>query len=68
MVDSPVWSSPVLQSVSGVIERSRHVTTHVDALERVASWMAYEEFTFSTGPSATGTTPPRSSTSRSSTP
>lgn len=49
MHDSPVWSSPVLQSVTGVIERSRHVTTQVEAVERVASWMAYEEFTFPSG-------------------
>lgn len=50
MHDSVVWSSPVLRSVVGVIERSRHVTTHVEAVERVASWMAYEEFTFPSGP------------------
>ncbi len=50
MHDSPVWSSPVLQSVVGVIERSRHVTTSVEAVERVASWMAYEEFIFPSGP------------------
>ena len=49
MHDSPVWSSPVLQSVSGVVERSRHVTTSFEAVERVASWMAYEEFTFPSG-------------------
>ena len=49
MHDSPVWSSSVLQSVTGVVERSRHVTTSVDALERVASWMAYEEFNFPSG-------------------
>ena len=50
MADSPVWSSPVLQSVCGVVGRSSHVTTHVEAIERVASWMAYEEFTFPSGP------------------
>ena len=49
MHDSPVWSSSVLQSVTGVVERSRHVTTSVDALERVASWMGYEEFNFPSG-------------------
>ncbi|MDE0652788.1 MAG: hypothetical protein OXI26_03990 [bacterium] len=49
MHDSEVWSSPVLRSVVGVTERSRHVTTHVEAVERVASWMAYEEFTFPSG-------------------
>ncbi len=47
--DSEVWSSPVLQSVVGVVERSRHVTTHIEAVEQVASWMAYEEFTFPSG-------------------
>ena len=50
MHDSPVWSSPVLQSVVGVVERSQHVTTHLEAVEKVASWMAYEEFTFPSGP------------------
>ena len=49
MHESPVWSSPVLQSVVGVVERSRHVTTHPDAVQRVAGWMAYEEFTFPSG-------------------
>ena len=49
MHDSPVWSSSVLQSVCGVIERSRHVATSVEAVERVASWMAYEEFNFPSG-------------------
>ena len=49
MHESPVWSSPVLRSVVGVIDRSRHVTTHVEAVEKVASWMAYEEFTFPSG-------------------
>lgn len=36
--------SPVVQSVLPVIAASRHVTTHPDAIERVATWMAYEEF------------------------
>ena len=49
MHDSPVWSSPVLQSVVGVIERSHHVETSAEAVERVASWMAYEEFSFPSG-------------------
>ncbi len=49
MSNSAVWSSPVLQSVVGVIERSRHVTTHPEAVEQVASWMAYEEFSFPSG-------------------
>ena len=37
--------SPVVQSVVPVVEASRHVRTHPDAVERVAAWMAYEEFT-----------------------
>ena len=49
MHDSPVWSSPVLRSVRGVVERSRHVRTSVEAIDRVASWMAYEEFAFPSG-------------------
>jgi hypothetical protein len=36
--------SPVLQSLRPVIEGSRNVRTNEDAIERVASWMAYEEF------------------------
>lgn len=36
--------SPVLQSLSPVIEGSRNVRTNTDAIERVADWMAYEEF------------------------
>ena len=50
MMQSPVWSSPVLRSVTEVIERSIHVTTHPEAVEQVAAWMAYEEFTFPSGP------------------
>ena len=49
MHDSVVWSSPVLRSVVGVIERSHHVATHIEAVEQAASWMAYEEFTFPSG-------------------
>ena len=49
MANSPVWASPVLRSVAGVVERSRHVATSVEAVEQVASWMAYEEFTFPSG-------------------
>ena len=49
MHDSVVWSSPVLRSVVGVVERSRHVSTSVETVERVASWMAYEEFAFPSG-------------------
>ena len=40
MHDSPVWSSPTLRSVCGVVERSRHVRISVEAIEQVASWMA----------------------------
>ncbi len=50
MSESPVWSSPVLRSVRGVVDRSRHVQTSVEAIERVASWMAFEEFAFPSGP------------------
>jgi hypothetical protein len=35
--------SPVLESLRPVIERSRDVRTHVDKIEEVAGWMAYEE-------------------------
>lgn len=45
----PHWESPILQSVLPVIDASRHVTTHPDAIERVADWMAYEEFPAPTG-------------------
>ena len=44
-----MWSSPVLRSVRGVVERSRHVRTSVETIEQVASWMAYEEFAFPSG-------------------
>ena len=50
MPESPVWSSPVLRSVRGVVDRSRHVHTSVEAIEQVASWMAFEEFAFPSGP------------------
>ena len=50
MHESPVWTSPVLRSVRGVVARSRHVRTSVEAVERVASWMAFEEFAFPSGP------------------
>ncbi|MFN8059914.1 MAG: queuosine salvage family protein [Vicinamibacterales bacterium] len=35
--------SPVLDSLRPVIERSRDVRTHVDRIDDVARWMAYEE-------------------------
>ena len=46
------WESPVLRSVIPVVERSRHVSTSGDAVERVARWMAYEEFAFPRGGAA----------------
>ncbi len=39
-----VERSPIVASVQPVILRSRHVATHPDVIEQVASWMAYEEF------------------------
>ena len=50
MPESPVWSSPVLGSVRGVIDRSQHVRTSVEGIEIIASWMAFEEFAFPSGP------------------
>ncbi|MCY3634367.1 MAG: hypothetical protein OXH23_02025 [bacterium] len=50
MPESPVWSSPVMHSVSGMVDRSRHVHTSVEAIEKVATWMAFEEFAFPSGP------------------
>ena len=46
------WDGPVLRSVSEVVERSRHVRTSRDAVDRVAAWMAYEEFAFPRGGAA----------------
>ena len=46
------WETPVLQSVTSMIDSSRHVTTNVDVVDRVAGWMAYEEFIFPRGGSA----------------
>jgi hypothetical protein len=37
--------SPILQSVMPVIAASRNVRTNAAEIRRVASWMAYEEFT-----------------------
>ena len=58
MPTSAHWNSPVLRSVLPVVERSTHVTTSSTAVERVASWLAYEDFTFprtvSSGPFALG--------------
>ncbi|MDH4116528.1 MAG: queuosine salvage family protein [Acidimicrobiia bacterium] len=44
MTDERHWQSPVLQSVLPVIEGSAHVATSNEAVDRVAAWMAYEEF------------------------
>jgi hypothetical protein len=46
--NSPVrWpmlkGSPVLDSLHPVIEHSRDVTTHIEKIQEVAGWMAYEE-------------------------
>ena len=46
------WESPVLRSVAHVVERSQHVRTSEDAVDRVAGWMAYEEFSFPRGGAA----------------
>ena len=46
------WDGTVLRSVLGVVERSRHVRTSPDAVDRVAGWMAYEEFAFPRGGAA----------------
>jgi hypothetical protein len=49
---SRYWDMPVLASVAPVIERSEHVHTSQEAIERVAGWMAYEDFTFPAEPPA----------------
>ena len=46
------WESPVLRSVLNVVEHSQHVRTSKSAVERVAGWMGYEEFTFPSGGAA----------------
>lgn len=46
------WETPVLRSVTSMVDKSRHVTTDLDAIEQVAGWMAYEEFVFPRGGSA----------------
>ena len=38
------WDMPVLNSVLPVVESSRHVRTSEEAVDRVARWMAYEDF------------------------
>ncbi len=49
MHESPGWDTPVLQSVRPVVAASRFVTTSPEAVERVADWMAFEEFAFPEG-------------------
>lgn len=49
---SSAWSSPVLQSVEPVVAASSHVRTDREAIERVASWMAYEDFPLPSGDAA----------------
>jgi hypothetical protein len=46
---SPAWEAPVLRSVMAIAGDTVHVTTDHDAVERVADWMAYEEFVGPTG-------------------
>ena len=43
------WEKPVLRSVIPVVEASGHVHTSEAAVDRVARWMAYEEFTMPDG-------------------
>ena len=38
------WSNPILSSLTPVIEGSRYVSTNGAEIERVAQWMAAEEF------------------------
>ncbi|KAA3637851.1 MAG: hypothetical protein DWP92_07185 [Armatimonadetes bacterium] len=40
----PAWNTPVLTSVAPVVESARHVTVDTEAIDRVAGWMAYEDF------------------------
>ncbi|MCZ7534385.1 MAG: queuosine salvage family protein [Acidimicrobiia bacterium] len=40
----PAWEAPVLTSVVPVVESARHVTVDPKAIDRVAAWMAYEDF------------------------
>ncbi len=43
------WEGPVLRSVLPVIGSSLHVRTDEEAIDRVARWMAYEEFAMPDG-------------------
>ncbi len=40
----PAWNTPVLTSVAPVVESARHVTVDTESIDRVAAWMAYEDF------------------------
>jgi hypothetical protein len=46
--------SPVLESLSPVIERSRDVQTHVEKIVEVAGWMAYEDLPMPEYPAPSG--------------
>lgn len=46
------WESPVLRSTLGVVDNSTHVSTSKEAVERIAAWMAYEEFSLPGGGAA----------------
>lgn len=43
---APHWSAPVLRSVLPVTATAEHVTISPEAIDSVASWMAYEAFVF----------------------
>jgi len=45
----PAWDRPVLASVTAVVDDTAHVRTSVEAIERVAHWMAFESFAPPTG-------------------
>lgn len=49
---SRYWDMPVLTSVTPMIEQSHHVHISREAIEAVAGWMAYEDFTFPSEPPA----------------
>jgi hypothetical protein len=40
----PAWERPVLASVTAVVDDTVHVRTSIEAIERVADWMAFESF------------------------
>lgn len=44
MTQSSFWGSPVIASTIPVVKDSRWVRTNAAAVDRVAGWMAYEEF------------------------